>query len=125
VFQNLIDNAIEYRGPEPLKVDITIEVLEGNWLVKVIDNGIGIAREQQQGIFDLFGRPHGHKAEGGKMGLAVCKKLIEGMGGKIWVDSETGKGSTFSFTVAPADEEIGFRGRETTHLDWAGLQHKI
>jgi PAS domain S-box-containing protein len=99
LFQNLIANAIKYRSPAPIEIRITAERRGRQWAVKVKDNGIGIAPEHHEQIFGLFKRLHGHEIAGTGIGLAICKKIVEGMGGKLWVRSEPGKGSTFCFTV--------------------------
>lgn len=99
LFQNLIANAIKYRSPAPVEIRVTADRLGHKWVVKVKDNGIGIAPEHHQQIFGLFKRLHGQEIPGTGIGLAICKKIVEGMGGKLWVQSERGKGSTFYFTV--------------------------
>jgi hypothetical protein len=100
VFQNLIVNAIRYRNNCPPR--ITVEaVLEGNkWLFSVQDNGIGIEPQFTQQIFGVFKRLHsGPEYPGTGMGLAICQRIIEHVGGRIWVESEPGRGSTFYFTI--------------------------
>jgi light-regulated signal transduction histidine kinase (bacteriophytochrome) len=99
LFQNLIANAIKYRGEDAPQIDITAELGDNEWVVRVKDNGIGIAPQYHDHVFGLFKRLHTHEVAGTGMGLALCRKIIEGMGGKIWVESETGKGCTFYFTV--------------------------
>src|SRR5271166_3540486 len=100
VFQNLIANAIKFRGPESPLISVQAEKTGTQWLFSVSDNGIGIAPEHADHIFVVFQRLH-TRAEyaGNGIGLAVCKKIIEHCGGKIWVESETGHGSTFKFTL--------------------------
>jgi PAS domain S-box-containing protein len=104
VFQNLIANAIKYRAEAPVKIHVSAEQLGPDWVIKVEDNGIGIAAEQHESVFALFKRLHGPEIPGAGIGLAVCRKLIQAMGGSIWVESEPGAGSTFCFTVAAAKE---------------------
>lgn len=100
VFQNLIGNAIKFRGEEPPCINLSAEKKERKWLFSVTDNGIGIPHEQTDRIFEVFQRSHDKsKYQGTGIGLAICKKIIEHHGGRIWVESEPGKGSTFFFTI--------------------------
>jgi signal transduction histidine kinase len=107
VLQNLIGNAIKFRGTGPPIISITSEKQEGQWLFTVRDNGIGIPEESLKNIFIVFQRLHS-RAEypGNGIGLAICKKVIERFGGRIWVESQIGNGSAFKFTLSPepADE---------------------
>jgi signal transduction histidine kinase len=107
LFQNLIGNAIKFRGQEAPQVAISAQRLGQVSQFTVADNGIGIAPEHRDFIFKIFHRLH-TRAEypGNGMGLAICKKIVERHGGRIWVESELGRGSTFQFTfpVAPADK---------------------
>ncbi len=114
VFQNLIANAINYRSQAPVKIRITAEQLGAEWIVKIQDNGVGIAAEYREQVFGLFKRLHGPENPGAGIGLAICKKIVEAMGGTIWVESEVGFGSTFCFTVPAAHEEMGMSGRLRT-----------
>lgn len=102
LFQNLVSNAIKYQSGEYQPViDIKIEEKEGHWLFSVSDNGIGIGKDYQEQIFSVFERLHTREEyPGSGMGLAICKKIVEQHGGKIWVESEEGEGSTFYFTLA-------------------------
>jgi PAS domain S-box-containing protein len=104
VFQNLIANAIKYRAEAHVEIHVTGERLGSDWILRVKDNGIGIAPEQHERVFALFKRLHGPEIPGAGIGLAVCRKIIEAMGGSIWVESELGSGSTFCFTVAAVKE---------------------
>jgi PAS domain S-box-containing protein len=104
LMQNLLGNAIKYRGPEAVRIEVTAERMGAGWVVKVRDNGIGIAPAYRDQIFGLFKRLHQRSVPGTGIGLAICKKIVDGMGGRIWVESEPGKGSTFCFTARSAPE---------------------
>jgi signal transduction histidine kinase len=100
LFQNLIGNAIKYRGAAPLRSHIGVERAGDVWRFSVRDNGIGIAAEYTQHIFGIFKRLHTQqKYPGTGIGLAICQRIAERYGGKIWVESELEKGSRFIFTV--------------------------
>jgi PAS domain S-box-containing protein len=99
LFQNLFSNAIKYRSEAPIRIQIAAEQVGSSWIVKVTDNGVGIAPEYHDQVFGLFKRLHGRDIPGTGVGLAICKKIVEGMGGRIWIESEVGKGSTFCFTA--------------------------
>jgi chemotaxis family two-component system sensor kinase Cph1 len=103
VLQNLVGNAIKFHGQGLPVISVQAEKTGGQWLFSVSDNGIGIAPESAQSIFTVFQRLH-TRAEypGNGIGLAICKKIVERYGGKIWVESQVGRGSTFKFTV-PCD----------------------
>jgi PAS domain S-box-containing protein len=103
LFQNLIGNALKYRGPEPPRIEITVEPGNAKWLFAVRDNGIGIAPAYHERIFILFQRLYNREYPGTGIGLALCRKIIQTHGGEIWVESEVGQGATFKFTL-PAKE---------------------
>ncbi len=100
LFQNLIGNAIKYRKQDArLRILIDVKRQGGFWVFSVVDNGIGIDPSNFARIFQLFQRLHSHhQIPGSGVGLAVCKKIVERNGGRIWVESEPGQGSFFNFT---------------------------
>jgi two-component system, sensor histidine kinase and response regulator len=100
LFQNLIGNAVKFRGERPLRIEVAAERLEESWLVRVRDNGIGVDGRHKDRIFAIFQRLHPpDRYPGTGIGLAICKKIVESHGGRIWVESEPGDGATFYFTV--------------------------
>ena len=107
IFHNLIGNALKYQKPNNIPIiDIIITENESNWQFKIKDNGIGIENEYLEKIFVIFQRLHSKKEYSGNgIGLAVVKKLIENLNGKIWVESEVDKGTSFYFTL-PKNETI-------------------
>jgi len=100
VLQNLIANAIKFRGKEPPVIQISCEKKPREWMFAVADNGIGIAPEHAQTIFVIFKRLHTRSEyPGSGIGLSICKKIVEHHGGRIWVESAPGLGCTFYFTL--------------------------
>ena len=100
VLRNLIGNAIKYRGEAPPRIHVSLEEQDQEWKFTVQDNGIGIEPQYAERIFNIFQRLHTRdEYPGTGIGLSICKKAVEHLGGQIWVDSQLGKGSTFSFTV--------------------------
>ena len=100
LLQNLIGNAITFRGNEPPRIHVGARLEESSWVFSVSDNGIGISPEHYERIFIIFQRLHDRmQYKGTGIGLAICKKIVDRRGGKIWVESQPGKGSTFYFTV--------------------------
>ncbi len=107
VFQNLVSNSIKYSGEEAPRIHVSAERDSSGWLFAVRDNGIGIDPQDADRVFGMFKRLHGSEIPGTGIGLALCKKVIEREGGRIWVESEKGRGSTFRFTIPQRRIENG------------------
>ena len=103
VLHHLIENALEYCGTPSPRVHISSRRVDLDWVFSVQDNGPGIDPEFKDRIFEVFKRLQGREHPGSGLGLAFCKKAIEWHGGRIWMESTVGAGSTFFFTLPPAD----------------------
>lgn len=100
VFQNLVSNGIKYHGTETPHVHVSASKQADDWLFSVVDNGIGIDQKDSDKLFNMFSRLHTKEEYPGTgMGLAIAKKIVERHGGRIWFESEPGKGTTFYFTI--------------------------
>ena len=107
VFQNLIGNAIKFRSDRAPEIHVGAHRANGEWEVVVRDNGIGIDPEHVDQIFEVFRRLHGRDDYAGTgIGLAVCKKVVERHGGRIWVESGLGQGSVFHFTLPAVEAAV-------------------
>jgi len=106
VFQNLIGNALKFKGDEPPRVDVHAARQADMWHFSVKDNGIGIDQRYTEKVFAIFQRLHGRgKYPGTGLGLAICKKIVERHGGRIWFESQAGHGTIFYFTL-PAERGV-------------------
>jgi light-regulated signal transduction histidine kinase (bacteriophytochrome) len=108
LFQNLIGNAVKFRGEAAPQVHVGVQRRGPDWEFSVRDNGIGIAEQDFQRIFIVFQRLHASgKYPGTGIGLSVCKKIVERHGGRIWVESKPGRGTTFHFTIPAMSSSAG------------------
>jgi len=105
LLQNLIGNALKYAGPARPQVNVNASHSATEWIVSVADNGPGIAAEYQEVIFLPLRRLHSRQISGTGMGLAICRKIAELHGGRIWVNSQPGAGSTFYFTLPDLERD--------------------
>lgn len=100
LFLNLIGNGIKFRSEATPKIEVKAELHECEWLIAVRDNGIGIKPQYSQRIFEIFQRLHSReKYPGTGIGLAICRKIVERHGGRIWMESKLGQSTTFYFTL--------------------------
>ena len=99
LLQNLIGNAIKYRSSDSPKIHISACSRDTEWLFSVEDNGIGIPHEYAQQIFGVFKRLHDQTYPGTGIGLAICQRIVERYGGRIWLERSAGPGSQFCFTL--------------------------
>ena len=100
VLQNLISNGVKFRGEAAPRVHVSALRRNGTWCFGVRDNGIGIKEDYQEKIFEVFKRLHSRSEyEGTGIGLAICKKIVEQHGGRIWVESQEGESTTFYFMI--------------------------
>jgi light-regulated signal transduction histidine kinase (bacteriophytochrome) len=107
LFQNLITNAIKFKSEVQPRIHVSVKERDNQWVFSISDNGIGIEPEFKDRVFVIFQRLHSkNKYPGTGMGLAICKKIVERHGGRIWFDSVPGKGSTFHFTISKKGETL-------------------
>ena len=100
VFQNLVGNALKFRGEAPPRVHVAAALKDAEWVFSIADNGIGIDPQYFDQIFVIFKRLHpGHRYPGTGIGLALCQRIVQRHGGRIWVESTPGQGATFHFTL--------------------------
>jgi signal transduction histidine kinase len=103
LFQNLIANALMYRGPSPARVHVGASEREGEWILTVRDSGIGVPTDDRERIFQPFARLHPEsRYPGTGLGLAICRGIVEAHGGEMWVESSPDGGATFAFTLRAA-----------------------
>ncbi len=100
---NLVGNAIKYRSEDAPRIHVSARREFAAWHFTVSDNGVGIPQQHLDEVFNLFKRLHGHDVPGTGLGLSICKRIMERLGGRIWAESEEGKGSVFHFTIPDTD----------------------
>jgi signal transduction histidine kinase len=107
LLQNLVENSIKYKSELPPEIEIKYKILKNECQITVKDNGIGIPKDKQDQVFNLFNQAHSEiKKKGFGIGLSICKKIIERYNGESWVESEEGKGTAFTFTLPYVDGKI-------------------
>ena len=107
LFQNLVSNAVKFRGAAPPRVQVSAVEAEDAWVFAVMDNGIGIDPEALDRIFGMFQRLHAPgEYPGTGIGLALCKRIVERHGGQIWATSQPGEGSTFYFSLPKQPQSV-------------------
>jgi two-component system, chemotaxis family, sensor kinase Cph1 len=105
LFQNLISNSIKYRREETPRIHVSARRDAQGWLFAVRDNGIGIDPQDAERVFGMFKRLHGSEIAGTGIGLALARKVVERQGGRIWVESQAGRGAVFKFTIPDGHKE--------------------
>ena len=98
MLQNLLANAVKFRGDAPLRIDVSSVPDSQEWVVTMRDNGLGVDPAEASRIFSMFSRAN-EQIDGAGIGLAVCRRIIEAHGGRIWVEPAEGGGSAFRFTL--------------------------
>jgi PAS domain S-box-containing protein len=107
LLQNLVGNALKFHREQALRIHVGVQAADDQWLFSVADNGIGIDPAMREAIFIIFKRLHTREAYAGTgIGLAMCKKIVERHGGRIWVESEPGQGATFYFTIPKTEAQL-------------------
>jgi len=107
LFQNLVGNALKYRKPEhPPRIHISARTIGGESVTTIRDNGIGFEPKYAESIFGIFRRLHGEEVAGTGIGLAICQRIVERLGGRIWAKGELGAGASFSFSLPLADAAV-------------------
>lgn len=122
LFQNLIGNAIKYHSERPPEIQVSVEELDHDWIISIRDNGIGMEPQYYERIFVMFQRLHARDEYSGTgIGLAICKRIVDRLWGRIWVESEPGAGSKFFISVPKLTDlpEEGVTGREYSHPVYA------
>jgi light-regulated signal transduction histidine kinase (bacteriophytochrome) len=105
LFQNLIGNAVKFHSAAPLHIHVSAKLQGATWVFSVCDNGIGIEPQYAERVFEIFQRLHTHdEYPGTGIGLTICKKIVERHGGRIWVESELGRGAAFRFVLRATEE---------------------
>ncbi len=103
VCRHLLDNAVRYCEAAEPQIHVSAWEEDCEWFFSVRDNGPGIEAAYQEKVFEPFRRLHGRQYAGSGLGLSFCQRVIESLGGRIWVDSDSGEGSTFIFTLPSGD----------------------